>query len=159
MLFQEIERSLSSGMMLNGRPTNARRRACRRLASMERLENRSVFAGEVWVEVDAAGVLRITGDGLANNVEIVQVSAEKLAVIGRSQTRINGQLDGILTLPRTTSDVIVAVQGGDDYLSIGSWEGPQFPQTVFPPIGLENGSSGGLNSNVRLTQRNNRHAT
>lgn len=83
---------------------------------LERLENREVFAGNVMASIDSAGALSLSGDNLANSVEIHGVGNHNYVVTGLSTT-INGQ-SGPLTF-HTSGDVIKGfMNGGDDFVHL-----------------------------------------
>src|SRR5262245_51472265 len=86
---------------------------------VEWLEPRAMLAGNVLASVNAAGLLTITGDANANEVEVIQTAADTYLVTG-VDTTING---GTEFEAAGVTGVSVDLRAGDDIFTFtGSQE-------------------------------------
>lgn len=121
----------------------------RRLAA-ERLENRTLLAGNISASVHQ-GVLVLIGDGESNGV-LVRASADSLEVVGTdaggSATTINGEAS--FTASGVTRGLAAWLGSGSDSVTLGDGGAVSIPGAVV--VGTGNGSdsiSGGLNNGWR----------
>ncbi len=114
------------------RPSTSRR------FGVESLEGRELMAGNVDVTL-SNGNLLLTGDNLGNGVQIRQISANKLAVVGIKQaganTLINGA--GFQVFSGVTGAVTFNMNGGNDQVDVSDGQGffasqPGLPATFQP---------------------------
>jgi len=82
---------------------------------MERLEDRSLLAGDVAVTL-VKGVLNVQGDAAANDVAIVDLGGGTLEVSGRNGTTVNGSA-ALLSVSGVTAGLKVDLKAGADVLS------------------------------------------
>ena len=91
-------------------------RIIKRLHTLERLEHRSLLAGDCTVTV-SGGDLIIRGDALANQIEIRQISAGNYEITGQDGTLINGAPSFLAK--RVNDDFrIEMAQGGSDSVKL-----------------------------------------
>lgn len=114
------------------RPSTTRR------FGVETLEGRELMAGNVDVTL-SNGNLLLTGDNAGNGVQIRQISANKLAVVGIKQaganTTINGA--GFQVFSGVTGSVTFNMNGGNDQIDVTNGVGffasqPGLPSTYQP---------------------------
>lgn len=114
------------------------RPATPRRFGIESLEDRQLMAGNVDVTL-SNGNLLLTGDNLGNGVQIRQISANKLAVVGIKQaganTSINGS--GFQVFSGVTGSVTFNMNGGNDQVDVINGQGffatqPGLPSTFQP---------------------------
>ncbi len=97
-------------------------RTSRRL-SLESLEGRSLLAGVVSVSV-SGGDLIITGDGEANEIQIIQSLqngapiAGRYFIAGQNNTTITGTVNGFAN-GVVTDDIVINLNGNNDRLTMG----------------------------------------
>lgn len=97
------------------------RRASRnRSLTLQALEVRQLLAGNVVTSV-TGGTLKITGDNSANELTVEQTSAG-LQVQALNGTRLNGILNGVLTVSNPTQ-MNIDLLGGNDRLSMADFLG------------------------------------
>jgi hypothetical protein len=84
-----------------------------RKLSIEKLEKREVFAGDVAAFVNN-GVLQLNGDNLANDVEIHSLGNHNYAVNGLGTT-VNHS-NQMQTFHATSDKIVGNLKGGDDYV-------------------------------------------
>ncbi|MBL8819345.1 MAG: hypothetical protein JNL58_25155 [Planctomyces sp.] len=84
----------------------------------EILETRQVPAGFVLASV-SAGVLTITGDNQANNIQVNPNADGSVTVRGRSLTSVNGSLFSAATFTGV-QNITVQMNGGNDTVAVGN---------------------------------------
>ena len=89
-----------------------------RKLSVQPLEKRELFAGDVQVAFDSADSrdLEITGDDQDNWIVIEQVSDDRVRITGNDGTTINGQSNPLEFTVR--DDMRINMHGGDDHVGI-----------------------------------------
>jgi hypothetical protein len=88
----------------------------------ERLEPRTMLAGDVFVIMDRGGNLQIFGDNRANGIQIDQFGEITVRGIdaGGSATRVNGVANGTVEFEVTgEGDIRVHMRGGNDIVRVG----------------------------------------
>jgi hypothetical protein len=88
----------------------------------ERLESRTMLAGDVFVFMDRGGNLQIFGDNRANGIQIDQFGEITVRGIdaGGSATRVNGVANGTVEFEVTgEGDIKVHLRGGNDIVRVG----------------------------------------
>lgn len=115
------------------RPTTSRR------IGVESLEARELMAGNVDVTL-SNGNLLLTGDNAGNGVQIRQISANKLAVVGLKQAGANTSINGagFQVFSGVTGSVTFNMNGGNDQVDVTNGQGffasqPGLP-TSFQPV-------------------------
>ena len=96
--------------------------AAARRAGIERLESRTLFAGDVHVFLDDGGNLIVVGDGAANGIRVDTAGDFSIAGVdaGGGPTRVNGEPNGDVRFPVTgEGDVRLFLHGGDDVVEVG----------------------------------------
>jgi hypothetical protein len=94
---------------------------------LERLEDRSMMAGNVTVKITAGDVV-ITGDGNSNDIEISQPSLDRFKVTGRTSngalTKINGVSNRsfFYNLTSFNDDIIINMNGGNDRIFVHGYD-------------------------------------
>lgn len=95
--------------------------AKRQRPGFESLENRQLLAGTVLID-DSGGNLVITGDALANHIEIRQTGLAEFTVTGKDgeQIRSPGGIfqKGPVTIPVVRGGLLVSLGSGDDSVGI-----------------------------------------
>lgn len=98
------------------------RNASRRTLALESLEDRSLLAGNVSVDV-AGGHLIVRGDNECNGLVIVQLDSGEYAVAGfehdGAPTTVNGGTDPVI-VRGVRGNFDIHLRGGDDLLGIGN---------------------------------------
>ena len=83
-------------------------------AAIEKLEDRTLLAGNVVVSLAASGLLTVRGDQSANNIAITQTaSGLQVASTDSGATEINGGA-GPFTASSTVKSISIALKGGDN---------------------------------------------
>ena len=92
-------------------------------AAIEKLEDRTLLAGNVVVSLAASGLLTVRGDQSANNIAITQTaSGLQVASTDNGATEINGG-GGPFTASSTVKSISIALKGGDNTLQVGDPSG------------------------------------
>ena len=99
---------------------SARRLPAASIHSLERLESRACMAGDVTVTVDG-GTVRILGDGVANQIQVDQVTPDLVRVTGLDGTTVNGQVAAVV--PLANRELRIDMKGGDDLLETDDFNG------------------------------------
>jgi ribosomal protein L27 len=109
------------------RPSTTRR------FGVESLEGRELMAGNVDVTL-SNGNLLLTGDNLGNGVQIRQISANKLAVVGLKQAGANTSINGVgfQVFSGVTGNVTFNMNGGNDQIDVTNGAGFFASQTGLP---------------------------
>jgi hypothetical protein len=110
--------------LLYGLPAMKSIRSTARPLHLERLETRSLMAGDVTVNKDG-GSLFIRGDDESNAVVIRRVGNNRYEVTGIDDangdpTTVNGVASGTVTFSGIKRNIDVRLRGGDDLLGIGN---------------------------------------
>ena len=106
-----------------------------RRRGFERLEPRTMLAGDVFVFMDRGGNLQIIGDNRANGILIDRFGETVIHGIdaGGSATRINGVPNGLVEFDVVgEGDIKVHLRGGNDIVRVG-----ERSDDVLPPDDLE----------------------
>src|SRR5580698_4713564 len=92
-------------------------------AAIEKLEDRTLLAGNVIVSLAANGLLTVRGDQSTNNIAITQTAGGlQVASTDSGATEINGGA-GPFTASSTVKSISIALKGGDNTLSVGDPSG------------------------------------
>lgn len=112
-------------------------RAQRRLG-VESLESRAMLAGNVLVNVDSAGNLRITGDNADNQFTIIQSGNGSYLIVGQNTT-INGLGSRNVTGVRRSLDIDLR-GGNDDVTFTGALPGGTFAPRFTASFAVRGGA-------------------
>ena len=99
---------------------------------LERLEGRSLMAGDVFAAV-RLGNLKIEGDNQANEIAVVDLGGGKVEITGQNGTKVNGLSS--VTISGNTTGFKAELKGGDDIIS---WRGIE--SHITPLFKIETGA-------------------
>ena len=82
--------------------------------TLEELESREMLSGNVNVELDASGILEISGDAEANEIRLFDNESGEIVIRGRNGTQINRSTSSFTVNPRDVSSIKASLKNGDD---------------------------------------------
>ncbi len=82
---------------------------------VERLEPRTCMAGNVTASL-AGGILTLTGDSLANEIQAYQTAPGSYRIVGNPGTTVNGA--AFVNVSGVTGDVNINLGNGDDFVQL-----------------------------------------
>jgi VCBS repeat-containing protein len=119
-------------------------------AAIEKLEDRTLLAGNVVVSLAASGLLTVRGDQSANNIAITQTaSGLQVASTDSGATEINGGA-GPFTASSTVKSISIALKGGNNTLQVGDPSGIPLDLTGSLVISATSGNNTITIANVQI---------
>lgn len=94
---------------------SASQKRCMRKLGLQPLENRELMAGDV-AGIMAGTTLELTGDAKDNQIEVVQVAANTIEVIGHGGTTVNGNASDLFVFS-ALENIQAEMNDGDDQVA------------------------------------------